>query len=263
MYLHDSDYGCCGSLRPLLAGGRALLCILVAVTLCCTQAHGKTQAKAKTKAECVVLLHGLARTAASMKVMAATLAEEGYHVANIDYPSRKAPIESLARKAVEDGLGACPAASTVHFVTHSMGGILVRYYLANHLLERLGRVVMLAPPNKGSEAVDAMRHVPGFSWLNGPAGYQLGTDKNSVPRSLGPVDFELGIIAGTRTLNLILSQFLPNPDDGKVSVESAKVDGMQAFITVPYTHPFIMTAKEVIDESVLFLRTGHFSKQQN
>ena len=208
--------------------------------------------------DCVVFLHGLARTSASMDKMAAAFARHGYSTANVDSPSRKHPVEELAPTAVESGIAACPEQSVVHFVTHSLGGILVRYYLENHDVSNLGRVVMLAPPNQGSEVVDNYRRIPGFKALNGPAGLQLGTDADSIPSALGPVDFELGVIAGNDTFNPILSQSLPNPDDGKVSVENTKVEGMTGFVVVPYSHTFIMRAPPVIEQALEFVRSGRF-----
>ena len=208
--------------------------------------------------ECVAFLHGLARTPSSMNKIAAEFAAHGYATSNQGYPSREHPIEVLAPLAIEDAIDGCPADSTVHFVTHSLGGILVRYYLSERELDRLGRVVMIAPPNGGSEVVDNWRNVPGFKALNGPAGLQLGTDEGSVPLALGPVDFDVGIIAGTRTFNPILSLSLPNPDDGKVSVARARVDGMTDFITVPHSHPFIMKAKDTIRQALRFIETGRF-----
>lgn len=209
-------------------------------------------------ADCVILLHGLARTASSMEKMAEAFEERGFSVTNVDYPSREHPVEELAPMAVEAGLAECPEEGRVHFVTHSLGGILVRYYLEHHELERLGRVVMLAPPNRGSQVVDDFREVPGFELINGPAGLQLGTDEGSVPSSLGPVDYEVGVIAGTETFNPILSQSLPNPDDGKVSVESTKVEGMSDFLVVSHSHPFIMLAEGVIEQAISFVETGRF-----
>ncbi|MCH7744378.1 MAG: alpha/beta hydrolase [Proteobacteria bacterium] len=208
--------------------------------------------------DCVILLHGLARTEASMAKLASALSEEGFEVANVSYPSRQHPVEVLSKIAVERGLSECPSSGTIHFVTHSLGGILIRYYLAGNEVVGLGRVVMLAPPNQGSEVVDKLRDMPGFKWINGPAGSQLGTDKDSISSKLGPVRFELGVIAGTESINPILSQFLPNPDDGKVSVESTKVEGMSDFISVPHSHPFLMRAPEAIKQTVSFLKTGSF-----
>ncbi|MCP4200695.1 MAG: alpha/beta hydrolase [bacterium] len=213
---------------------------------------------ASLSADCVILLHGLLRTSASMEKAAAAFEARGYTTANIDYPSRDLPVEDLAPLALEAGLAACPDEGTIHFVTHSLGGILVRYYLESRQIPRLGRVVMLAPPNQGSEVVDRLSDVPGFEAMNGPAGLQLGTDEHSVPSRLGPVSYEVGIIAGTETFNPILSQYLPNPDDGKVSVENTKVEGMSDFIVLPHSHPFIMQAPAAIEQAVSFIESGRF-----
>ena len=208
--------------------------------------------------ECVVLLHGLARSDGSMEEMAEGLTENGFFVINHDYPSTEHPIEELSRSAIREAASGCPKGSKIHFVAHSLGAILVRYYLEYHELDNLGRVVMLGPPNKGSHVVDAMAEIPGFELINGPAGLQLGTEQSSLPNSLGEADFEVGIIAGTKSINLFLSQFLPNPDDGKVSVESTKLEGMSDHITVPVSHPFLMKDEEVIEQTIHFLRHGQF-----
>jgi len=211
-------------------------------------------------AECVVLLHGLIRTASSMERLETELSQNGYYVVNIDYPSRDNSIEALAEMAVTAGLDRCREANAnpVNFVTHSMGGILVRYYYSRHEPTNLKRVVMLGPPNHGSEAVDYLKNLPGFKLINGPAGRQLGTDRDSLPNRLGPVHFELGVIAGTQTISPILSMYLPDPDDGKVSLESTKVAGMCAFVALPVTHTFMMRDKTVISEVIYFLQNGRF-----
>lgn len=232
-------------------------------TLCVLFALPPTTLLAQS--DCVVLLHGLARTSGSMQSLEKTLESKGYAVANIDYPSRKKTIDKLATEAVTAGIKSCNAVKTnqIHFVTHSLGGILVRYFLTHNEIVNLGRVVMLAPPNQGSEVVDNWQDVPGYKLLNGPAGLQLGTDSSSVPLSLGPVDFPLGVIAGNTTINPLLSLSLPNPDDGKVSVEKTKVEGMTDFIVMPYSHPFIMKRKNVINQVIYFLENGHFRHPQS
>lgn len=214
--------------------------------------------------QCVVLLHGLARTSGSMAKMAGALAEAGFTVSNIGYPSRDRPVEELAAPAINKGLAGCGnEVAQVHFVTHSMGGILVRYYLKNNNLPELGRVVMLAPPNQGSELVDNLRDIPGFDLIYGPAGRELGTREDSLVRGLGPVDFDLGVIAGTRSYNPIFGQFLPEPHDGKVSVESTRVEGMRDFLSVPYSHTFIMRKEPVIAQVIEFFRAGSFDHQSS
>lgn len=211
--------------------------------------------------DCVVLLHGLARTSGSMSKMEKALEEEGYATANIDYPSRDYTVEELAEIAVTDGLQHCRAYDDIvriHFVTHSLGGILVRQYLSAYDITELGRVVMLGPPNQGSAAVDKLDGVPGFDWLNGPAGRQLGKGEESVPLRLGPATFELGVIAASRTIDPITSAVLENPDDGRVSVEDTKLEGMADFVVVKHSHAFMMRMREPIELTIRFLETGSF-----
>jgi triacylglycerol lipase len=213
--------------------------------------------------ECVILLHGLARTSYSMVPLEEALQERLYAVANIDYPSREQPIESLAPEAIGRGLAACRScdAKVIHFVTHSMGGILVRQYLAGNTIPELGRVVMLAPPNQGSEVVDRFSTMPGYKSVNGPAGYQLGTGPGSVPILLGPVTYPVGVIAGTESVNFILSTAFSDANDGKVSVERTRVEGMSDFMTVEASHPFIMRNDEAILHVLTFLEFGRFIRE--
>ncbi len=212
-------------------------------------------------AEHVLLLHGLNRTGRSMKRTAQVLAGEGFTPVIVDYPSRKHTIEQLADDVLHKALGSIPRQTTarVHFVTHSLGGIIVRYYLKSHEVHDLGRVVMLSPPNQGSEIVDVLKDSPLFKFTHGPAGLQLGTADRFL-RDLGPVGFELGVIAGERSVDPVSTSIIAAPNDGKVAVERTKVPGMKDFLVVPYIHTFIMRRKAVIDQVVHFLRHGAFCR---
>lgn len=197
-----------------------------------------------------------------MQTMYEALRDAGFDAVNVDYPSRERPIEELAPVAVGAGLDGCRAVDNlerIHFVTHSLGGILLRQYLANNEIPELGRVVMLGPPNQGSIAVDRLFDVPGFDWINGPAGRQLGKGEASVPLSLGPAEFELGIIAGDRTIDPLTSAVLENPNDGRVSVEDTKLDGMDDFVVVRHSHAFIMRMRRPIELTINFLKSGEFA----
>lgn len=210
-------------------------------------------------AETVVLLHGLARSADSMQPLVDALAAAGYRVVNLDYPSTSKTIEALVTEDLAPALAPhVGSTSKLHFVTHSMGGILVRQYLAQNRPDNLGRVVMLAPPNGGSELVDELGALSAFDWFNGPAGRELGTGVDSVPNRLGPADFPLGIIAGNRSFNPLYSKIIPGDDDGKVSVARAQLAGMADFLVLPHTHTWIMRATDVQQQVVAFLRDGHF-----
>ena len=211
-------------------------------------------------ADCVVLLHGLARSSYSFLAMETALEGIGYDVVNVDYPSIEASIEQLTTASIPAAIAGCKNTSQMHFVTHSMGGILVRYYMehSNKKPENMGHVVMLGPPNKGSSIVDKLRDVPGYELWNGVAGTQLGAGPTSIPNSLGPVGFSLGVIAGNQSISPLFSSLIDGDDDGKVSVESTKVTGMADHIVIDVTHTFMMNSPAVFMQVAHFLREGRF-----
>jgi len=221
------------------------------------------QASVADNDQCVILLHGLARTSHSMDKMEQALTDAGYTTANIDYPSRSMKIQDLTELAMDEGLNVCHSkdAETIHIVTHSMGGILARYYLAKNELPKFGHLVQLAPPNQGSLVTDQFRTEQWYKWVTGPAGQQLGTGKDGIPGLLGAVDYSTGVIAGNEhsPLDNWLAEVIPGEDDGKVSVSHAKVEGMADFIVLPYTHISIMKQDQVIMQTLHFLKHGNFN----
>jgi pimeloyl-ACP methyl ester carboxylesterase len=212
----------------------------------------------------VVLLHGLRQSSGSMDKMEQSLLNHGYTVVNVDYSSTDHTIEYLSSVTLHDILEPLGqrSPSKIHFVTHSMGGIIVRYYLKHHKLNNPGRVVMISPPNQGSELVDLLKDQTVLDRIYGPAASQLSLEEGSLVQSLGPVDFELGVIAGNKSFNPLYSAFLPGPDDGVVTVESMKIQGMKDFIILPLTHAFIMKNDDVVAQVIHFLEHGVFNREE-
>jgi hypothetical protein len=220
-----------------------------------TAAHS-TSATADT----VFLLHGMGRTPLSMARLATHLSSEGYTVVNLGYPSTSQSVaESASQLDAELKRREELTKGQVHFVTHSLGGIIVRAYLKHHSPANLGRVVMISPPNQGSEITDKLRDNIFYKWSTGPAGQELGTGDDSAPNQLGPVNFPLGVITGDRSLNPIFSAWIDGPSDGKVSVKRAAVTGMTDFLVVNHSHTYIMRSRSVAEEVVHFLKLGHFA----
>jgi len=226
--------------------------ILILLFIGCLQIAEQVQAD-----ECVIFIHGLGRTENSLNFMSSEINKKGYLVVNKSYASTKDTVEELSKKYIPKWIKICKGMDKINFVTHSMGGIMVRYFLEK--IERpdnLGSVVMMAPPNQGSELVDKFGGVT--SAVLGPANTQLGTGLESLPNQLGPADYPLGIIAGTKTANPLSLLIFNEPNDGKVTVESTKLEGMIDHIELPYTHTFMMERSEVVERVYSFLYRGHF-----
>jgi pimeloyl-ACP methyl ester carboxylesterase len=243
---------------------KAVFIILVVFFLASSpRDEASAQPADQEKGAYVILLHGLGQSSRSMATIEKSLSSLGYKVVNVDYPSTKHPIEFLADDILNDTVEpySMSSQSKIHFVTHSMGGIVVRYYLKNHKLPNLGRVVMISPPNQGSKLVDSLGDSYFFNKLNGPAGRQLGTGKDSLPLRLGPVDFELGVIAGNRSFNPLNSLIVPGPDDGTIAVARTKVAGMKDFIVLPRSHIFIMRSEDAIKQVIHFIEHGTFRRE--
>ncbi len=210
--------------------------------------------------ETVILLHGLGRTKRSMKKLARHLEKIGYRVQNEGYPSTSAAIPLLTKAYIHPAVEKARAsgARKIHFVTHSLGGILVRQYLQSHALPPGSRIVMLSPPNRGSALANTLKGFPPYRWLMGPAGQALGTDPLSAPNRLAPVAGDIGVIAGTKTVEPWFSIMIPGRDDGKVSVKNTHLSEMNDFLTVSRSHPFIMNATEVLAQVAFYLANGRF-----
>lgn len=207
----------------------------------------------------VVVVHGMGRTHRSMGRILDALREAGYQPINLRYSSFRDPVETHAERLGAVVRKHCTNESKrVHFVTHSLGGLIVRAYLKENRVVNVGRVVMMAPPNQGSRLADITKKWRFSEFFTKKVGMQLGTGDGDLPKRLGPVEFELGVIAGDRSLNPLYSWLEPGRDDGKVAVEKAKVGGMHDFLVVHSTHTFMIQRKYVIDQILHFLKEGRF-----
>ncbi len=213
--------------------------------------------------ECVVLLHALARSSVSMSSMARYLSKSGYIVVNQGYPTTRKSITALAEENVATMVSECQKhkPTKINFVTHSIGGVILRAYLQHSKLPNLGRVVMLAPPNHGSQLADILQHNLLFQIIVGPAGQELTTHKNSVPNSLTqPIHYQVGVIAGNFSFNPLMKRVFHGENDGKVAVSSTRIKGMKDFIVLPVSHTFMTSNKLVIKEVGNFLKNGKFDQ---
>jgi pimeloyl-ACP methyl ester carboxylesterase len=251
--------GCVPSLRFRTTGRVALANLMALLALFLSS----PTLPAAPMNEHVILLHGLCRSSSSMHAMERALTAAGYQVWNIDYPSRTNTVAGLSESVLAPAIRDCEnaGATRIHFVGHSLGGILVRDYLARHSLSNAGRVVMLGPPNQGSEIVDKLGSWWLFRKINGPAGGELGTAPDSTPNRIGPPNVSVGVIAGNRSINWINSLLIPGSDDGKVSVERTKLAGMTDHIVLRATHPYLMKNKAAIKQTLHFLREGKFEHE--
>jgi len=206
----------------------------------------------------------MGRTAYSMRPMEKYLRGKGYHTVNYSYPSTSQTIEHIARHDLPILINKCGSQTEkIHFVTHSLGGIVLRYYLQTNQLPKGSRIVMLSPPNKGSEIADKFRKTRWYKWLTGPAGQQLTTDLNSVPNKLKSIPYDVGIMTGRRTFEPWFSRLIPGEDDGKVSVKRAHISEMKDFLVVNNTHTFIMTSNRVKRQVYHFLKHGLFERHED
>lgn len=214
------------------------------------------------KGDYVVLVHGLWSSPLAMMKIGERLVDNGYNVINVGYPSSEIPIKEISREYFQNVIqkNCIDSTKKIHFVTHSMGGIVVRDYIGSpDASDKIGRVVMLAPPNRGSEIIDNFKGVGILEKIIGPAGMELGTSDADTPIKLGNAKVPTGIIIGTGKTFPLLDLFIENENDGMVSVENAKLGGMRDFKISDPSHTMITFDSNVITMILRFLKTEKFS----
>lgn len=207
------------------------------------------------KGKAVILLHGIIRSSKSFPKMRARLREEGYHVVGFDYPSTQISIPEAAA-FLDRVVKSMPEVEEINFVVHSMGGLVVRAWLAGYEDERIGRMVMLGTPNQGACMADKLQRNILYKALYGPAGQQLVSGDESFIAKLPVPEFEFAIIAGARGEEIGWNPLIPGDDDGTISVECSRLPGATDFSTVYCLHSFLMNDAHAVDQTARFLTTG-------
>jgi pimeloyl-ACP methyl ester carboxylesterase len=214
----------------------------------------------------VIVLHGIFRTSMSMALYDIALRCKGYDVLNITYPSLRHELPRLGEivtgKILKSRKFAC--ASDIHFVTHSMGGLISRYVLdkSEEIRTKTRSLVMLVPPNQGSEMADYVHRSkwlkPLYRFFYGPAGQQLLT---AYAANHPAIACKVGIIAGSRSANLMAKKIFEKGTlhDGLISHERMKIAGQSDLTQVKTTHTSILCSPQAIRETLSFLKTGSFS----
>lgn len=214
----------------------------------------------------VVLIHGLMRSRRSMWMVGMWLKYRGYRVVSIGYPSMRMSIADTVAKYIEPRLARLKLepGARVHFVTHSLGGIVFRAWAARRdAAFPMGRAVLLAPPNRGSEIMDELGQWRWVRWLLGPVSAELGTGAASTPNSLGPLPENTGIIMGNRDRMPFFRRLLNAESDGVVTIASAQGDGAAEFTLLPTDHTLIILQPAVIRAVHRFIRSGSFSEAED
>lgn len=214
---------------------------------------------AKDDSDVVVCLHGLWRSVWAMEPLANSLHQAGYTTVSVPYGSFRYNLEDIAIQVSAAVDSWIQAGRKVHFVTHSLGGVVLRQILMTslkgHEQVNMGRVVMLAPPNHGSEIVDWLGKGP-LKYLLGPAGTFLSSEYMAGYSSHFPVEIESAVIMGNRSALPLFRKLLEEENDGIVSVEKGRLEGVKEFKIVHADHTFISSEPEVLTMIQHFLKTG-------
>lgn len=207
------------------------------------------------KGKCIVLIHGIMRDSKGFSRFQKEFQNQGYTVVPFEYPSTRIKIEKSA-KFLQYMLQSLEGIDEVNFIVHSMGGLLVRAWSANHTDPRIKRMVMLGTPNTGADLANLFRRGPIFRLFLGPAGQQLVSDPESTISNLPKPPMEFAVIAGGRSDKKGYNILIPGDDDGIVSVESTRLPGAADFDIVPCIHTFLVSHPGIYERCLRFLKTG-------
>lgn len=209
----------------------------------------------KMSGHVVIMLHGIVRSSKSMSRMQKSLGEAGFVPVPFDYPSTQANLDKCS-EFLDSVIRSLDGVKEISFVTHSMGGLVVRNWLKEHKDKRVRRLVMIGTPNKGAEMADKLRDWKIYKLILGPAGQQLFSGDGSDASKLPIPKFEFAVIAGARGTAEGYNPLIPGDDDGTVAVKSAFLEGATDSELFPVLHSFLPVNPDVVKSTARFLKTG-------
>ena len=211
--------------------------------------------------ESVIVIHGFARRAQSMEPLVHKVHQAGYEVRNVGYASISQSVDEIKTEVFSkfDQYISKNPEKKIHFVGHSLGGLLVRAYLDQKKLKNLGSVVLMGTPNKGTSLVNEHEDKWYFAWL-GPVIAELGVDNSQFLKTLKAPYYTVGVIAGSKPYSRWSSETLKGQNDGLVAVESTKLEGMSDFIVIDVNHSRMKRDPKVIEQVIYFLKNSEFKK---
>ena len=210
---------------------------------------------APMKGPAVILIHGLLQSSKCMLQMGANLEQAGYSAVEFDYPSTQVSIPEAAQY-LNQLIQSLDGIDEINFVTHSMGGLVVRAYTMEYDDPRIKRMVMLGTPNQGAELADLTHQYWILRTAAGPGALQLGTRSDGLIQKLPVPKFEFAVIAGSRGTPAGWNPLIPGDDDGTVTVESTKLPGAADFMTVRALHSRLLWSEEAHKHTINFLKNG-------
>lgn len=205
------------------------------------------------KEETVVLVHGQGRTRFSMIILEKRFASAGFQTLNFPYNQSIHSFDAISSQLI-DFIKEKVKTKRYHLIGHSLGSVIIRDIFRKDYPKGLGKVVMLAPPNRPAHLAKLLKGNPIYRWATGDSGQKLSEEEfyNNLPIPLVP----FGVIAGDKGQKLTFSE----PNDGVVTVESTKLEGMADWVLLNHGHTFIMNCRDTFEYSLRFLETGSFQE---
>ena len=216
----------------------------------------------KTDKSVFIIFHGIYGESKDLQHISNILNVKGYPVVNIQYPTTTHPIEEMTEKyitpVIEKQIKNLNILNSnlktedqknlkINFIVHSMGSVLLRYYLKNHKIDNMGKVMFISPPSHGSPLSDnpISDSIPYFL---GPAVSQIKTDKNSFINTLGEPDYQCYILIGDHSDNFLYSFIIPGKDDGMIPFSTAGLQSCSMKVIINTTHTSILESEDTFRE---------------